>query len=133
MGEPFIPATSRPVLRSSSVLIPSVRVRNSTSSTVSLFGPAASPLTLLSFIASPRNTMPYLTRLPSVVRQPPRSRMFFVRPSSAIQRGGTSSIVNERISDAGAGPDFPHAHPFGLIVEPHSHSVHFTLHQTRHQ
>ena len=59
--------------------------------------------------------------------------MFSVRPSSAIQRGGTSSTVNVRISDAGAGPDFPQAHPFGPIAEPHSHTLHFTLLQMRHQ
>ena len=59
--------------------------------------------------------------------------MFFVRPSIAIQRGGTSSVTNDPIAEAGAGPVAPHAQPFGPVAAPHDHLAHFTLLHTRHQ
>ena len=59
--------------------------------------------------------------------------MFFVRPSIAIHRGGTSSVTNDPIAEAGAGPVAPHAQPFGTVAAPNDHFAHYTLLQTRHQ
>ena len=59
--------------------------------------------------------------------------MFFVRPSIAIQRGGTSSVTNVPVSEAGAGPVAPHAQPFGPVAAPPAYFVLFTLLHTRHQ
>ena len=59
--------------------------------------------------------------------------MLATRPSTAIQRGAASASENDRTSEAGAGPVFPHAQPHSPTALPHVHSPHLVAPQTRHQ